>query len=89
MSASWDWKTNISEVVINKTTDAETDNPPPDVQSGTIFQGPLSDPQIYLYGGVTPSINQSFPQWQWPTTDQYTLYVARFTSISIVCNSSL
>lgn len=74
MSASWDWKTNISEVVINKTAAIETGNPPPNVQSGAFFQGPPNDPQIYLYGGVTPSINQSFQYWQWPTTNQYTLW---------------
>ena len=78
MSASWDWKTNISEVVINKTAAIETDNLPPNVQSGAFFQGPTNDPQVYLYGGVTPSINQSFPYWQWPTTNQYTLYVIPF-----------
>jgi hypothetical protein len=73
MSASWDWKTNISEVVINKSPDPATGNDPPNVQSGTIFQGPPNDPQIYLYGGVTPSINETFPYLQWPTTNQYTL----------------
>jgi hypothetical protein len=75
MSTSWNWKSNISEVAINKTVDAETGNPPPNVQNAAIFRGPVNDPQIYLYGGVTPSINQSFPGWQWPTTNQYTLYV--------------
>jgi hypothetical protein len=72
MTTSWDWKTNISEVVVNKSA-TTTGNYPPNVQSGALFQGPPDDPQIYLYGGATPSINQSFPKWQWPTTNQYTL----------------
>lgn len=76
MSASWDWKTNISEVAVNKTADLLTGNPVPDVQSAVLFQGAPDDSQIYLYGGVTPTINQSFPYWQWPTTNQYTLCVS-------------
>ena len=73
MSTSWDWKSNISEIAINLTTPLQTGNPVPRVQSAVLFQGAPDDPQIYLYGGVTPSINKSFPYWQWPTTNQYTL----------------
>jgi len=73
MSYSWNWKTNISEVLINKTVDQSTGNVVPIVQSGTVFQGLPDDPQVYLYGGVTPTLNRSFPGWQEPTTSQYTL----------------
>jgi hypothetical protein len=76
MRTSWDWKTNISEVAINNTGllgISPQGNPVPRVQSAALFQGAPGDTQIYLYGGVTPTINTTFPHWQWPTTNQYTL----------------
>ncbi len=73
-NSSWNWKCNISEVVITKTPPASTGNPVPEVQNGALFYGPPGDPQIYLYGGVTPSINTSFPNFQSDTTNQYTLW---------------
>ncbi|KAI0198287.1 hypothetical protein F4808DRAFT_263372 [Astrocystis sublimbata] len=74
LSASWDWKTNISEKIVEKTTALGTSNAIPVVQSGVLFQGNPSDPQIYLYGGVTSDINTSFVDWQPPTTSQYSLW---------------
>jgi len=74
MSTSWDWKTNISEVAINKTVALQTGNSVPNVESAVLFHGAPDDTQIYLYGGVTPTINKSYPYWQWPTTNQYTLW---------------
>ncbi len=74
MDTSWDWKTNISEQTINKTVALGTSNYVPRVQSGALFQGEPDDPQIYLYGGVTPDVNTSFTDFQAPTTNQYTLY---------------
>ncbi|KAK7754885.1 hypothetical protein SLS62_003199 [Diatrype stigma] len=74
MSTSWDWKTNISEKAINKTVALGTSNYVPKVQSGALFQGQPDDPQIYLYGGVTPDVNTSFTDYQAPTTNQYTLW---------------
>ena len=73
MRTSWDWKTNVSQSVINKTRDIGTENYVPNVQSGAFLHGRPDDPQIYLYGGVTPDVNTSFPEWQSPTTNQYTL----------------
>ncbi|KAF2964582.1 hypothetical protein GQX73_g8986 [Xylaria multiplex] len=74
LSVSWDWKTNISEKFVEKTAALGTSNLIPIVQSGALFQGNPNDPQIYLYGGVTPDINTSFADWQGPTTNQYTLW---------------
>ncbi len=76
MRTSWDWKTNVSEQVINKTVALGTSNYVPRVQSGALFHGGSGapdDPQIYLYGGVTPDVNTSFENFQAPTTNQYTL----------------
>ncbi|KAI1081449.1 hypothetical protein F5B20DRAFT_569830 [Whalleya microplaca] len=74
MSVSWDLKTNISEVAINKIVALGTSNPVPIVQSGALFHGMLDDPQVYLYGGMTPDSNTSFVDWQAPTTSQYALW---------------
>ncbi|KUJ15865.1 uncharacterized protein LY89DRAFT_586981, partial [Mollisia scopiformis] len=74
MNMSWDWESNITEAVINKTLDSPTGNPPPNIQNAALFRGPSQDLQVYLYGGITPSVNQSFPDLQYPTTNQYTLW---------------
>ncbi|CAJ2514047.1 Uu.00g021660.m01.CDS01 [Anthostomella pinea] len=74
LSKSWNWKTNISEVLINKTVALGTSNSIPKVQSGALFHGTPDDDQVYLYGGVTPDVNTSFADWQAPTTNQYTLW---------------
>jgi hypothetical protein len=89
MTASWDWKTNISEIVINKTADPRTGNPPPIVESAALYLGPQNDSQVYLYGGVTSTINQSFPNMQLPTTTQYTLYVQLFEGLDFLLRISL
>jgi hypothetical protein len=78
MTASWDWKTNISEVVINKTTDVQTGNSIPIVENAALFQSSKNDSRIYLYGGATSAINQTFPNLQGPMTTQYTLYGRHF-----------
>ncbi|KAI1342152.1 hypothetical protein F5Y15DRAFT_413419 [Xylariaceae sp. FL0016] len=72
MSLSCDWKTNVTEVVLNKTTDLQTPNDVPIVQPGALFRGLEDDLQIYLYRGVTPDINTSLPGFQAPTLNQYT-----------------
>lgn len=73
MSTSWNWKTNITETALNKTLALGTSNPVPVVQAGAFFHGSPNDSQIYLFGGVTPSVNTSFPGFQMPTTSQYIL----------------
>ncbi|KAJ8114875.1 hypothetical protein ONZ43_g4798 [Nemania bipapillata] len=74
LSVSWDWKTNISEKFVEKTSAIGTSNTIPVVQSGVLFQGSPDDPQIYLYGGVAPGINTSFVDWVGPITNQYALW---------------
>lgn len=75
MNTSWDWKTNISEVALNKTPALRSSNVVPIVESGVLYQGGLNDNQVYLFGGVTPDVNTSFQGFQWPTTSQYALSV--------------
>ncbi|KAH0538838.1 hypothetical protein FGG08_004614 [Glutinoglossum americanum] len=74
MSQSWDWKTNISEVVLPKSNNPQTGSPPPIVIDGALYQGGPGDKNIYLYGGTTSFWNTSFPNWQSPTSFQYSLW---------------
>lgn len=73
MTTSWDWKTNITETALSKTVALGTSNNVPVVQSGAFFHGEPNDSQIYMFGGVTPDVNTSFPGFQKPTTAQYIL----------------
>lgn len=73
MSTSWDWKSNITETALRKSVAPGTSNNVPIVQSGALFHGMPNDSQIYLFGGVTPDVNTSFPEFQTPTTSQYAL----------------
>ncbi|KAI9777407.1 MAG: hypothetical protein M1839_008920 [Geoglossum umbratile] len=74
MSVSWDWKSNISEVVIQKSANPLTGTDPPIVIDGALYQGGPGDDNIYLYGGTTSYWNTSFPDFQAPTSFQYSLW---------------
>lgn len=74
MGSSWDWKTNISETATLVKKSPSTGTLPPIVQNAALFHGGLNDETLYLYGGVTPTINTSFPNYQTVTADQYTLW---------------
>ncbi|KAL0259112.1 hypothetical protein SLS55_006617 [Diplodia seriata] len=56
MSGSWDWETNISISIWNKSV--STPSPPTSLR-GHLFQGLPEDPKIYLYGGADFSSNSS------------------------------
>lgn len=68
-------------MVYAKNPPAATGNVVPQVQNAALFQGSPSDSKVYLYGGVTPTINTSFPNWQTDTTDQYTLWGLETTTM--------
>lgn len=74
MSTSWDWKQNISQSLIKKGANPKTGTRPPQVVRGALYQGMASDDSIYLYGGTTSFANTSFPGFQGPNSEQYTLW---------------
>ncbi|KAI9684437.1 MAG: hypothetical protein M1829_002247 [Trizodia sp. TS-e1964] len=74
LSQSWDWKTNISEVALPKDANPRTGTKPPFVIRGALYQGNPKDTRIWLYGGTTSWINQSFPNFDEPSTSQYSLW---------------
>lgn len=74
LSTSWDWKANISETATNVTANPRTGSVPPQVISGTLYQGTQDDDSIYLYGGTTSYANVSFPGWQGPVVPTYSLW---------------
>ena len=74
MQQSWDWKTNLTEKVINQTANPQTGTLPPILSQGAVFSGPPSDPRVYIYGGTQSSINRSSETWYYPQPDTYTLW---------------
>jgi hypothetical protein len=74
MTSSWDWKSNISIVAVNKTANPWTGTPPPLVIQAALYAGSDQDENIYLYGGTVSYLNQSFPGFQWPYPAVYSLW---------------
>lgn len=74
MSQSWDWKTNISENALAKTPNPRTGTAPPVLSRGALFYGSANDSNIYLWGGTTSYWNTSFPGFEAPTSQQYSLW---------------
>ncbi|GAD96577.1 cell wall anchored protein [Paecilomyces variotii No. 5] len=74
MSTSWDWKSNISIVKVDKTANPQTGTFPPVVGHAALYRGGDSDNNIYLYGGTVDFTNTTFPGWQYPTSNQYSLW---------------
>ena len=76
MNQTWDWKSNVS---ISLRAKASNPNPrtgtaAPVLSDGALYSGPFNDNKIYLYGGTTSFINTSFPGYEIPYTDQYSLW---------------
>lgn len=77
LTKSWDWKSNISEVALNKSTNPNpsTGTAAPNLVNGVLYHGGADDPNIYLYGGTTSYWNVSFPGFQFPPpSQQYVLW---------------
>lgn len=74
MSTSWDWKSNVSIIKVNKTANPQTGTFPPLVGHAALYRGNESDNNIYLYGGTVDFTNTKFPGWQYPTSNQYSLW---------------
>lgn len=74
LSRSWDWKTNISEKALAKTSNPRTGTAPPVLSRGALFYGSADDSNIYLWGGTTSYWNTSFPGFEGPTPQQYSLW---------------
>ncbi|KIW24227.1 uncharacterized protein PV07_09955 [Cladophialophora immunda] len=76
MTASWDWKTNVS---ISQNARHESGSVsgmqwPVNVHDGSLFGGMDSSTTLYMFGGTTSSFNQSFPYFEIPPTTQYGLW---------------
>ncbi|OAL21572.1 hypothetical protein AYO22_07968 [Fonsecaea multimorphosa] len=76
MTASWDWKTNVS---ISQNPREESGSVPGmkwpvNLHDGSLFGGLESSTTLYMFGGTTSSFNQSFPNFEVPPTTQYGLW---------------
>ncbi|OAL30118.1 hypothetical protein AYO20_08921 [Fonsecaea nubica] len=76
MTASWDWKTNVS---ISQNARRESGSVagmqwPVNVHDGSLFGGMESSTTLYMFGGTTSGFNQTFPNFLVPPTTQYGLW---------------
>lgn len=74
MSDSWDWKVNITQKAIVKSTSTGSLLSVPNSIRGAAFSAPREDPKIYIYGGSTFSLNQSFQNYTGPPSDTRPLW---------------
>lgn len=65
---------NITTLVLDKTEDPDSGNMPPQVSNAVLLSGLPEDSRIWLYGGTTYWYNTSFPEFQGPTTQIYSLW---------------
>lgn len=79
MTQSWDWKTNISETLINKDANPSTGSTPPSLLRGAIYRGLPSDENLYIFGGSTSQLNGSFST-NYPDPSTYSLWSYNTTS---------
>ena len=80
LSQTWDWQTNISEVVLDKIANPKTGTPIPQVVDGTLYSGITDDSRIWLYGGTTSWWNTSFGNFTYPDSQMYSLWSYDTTS---------
>jgi hypothetical protein len=74
MRTSWDWYSNITQVLLPKKANPSTGTLPPFVIQGALYQGGFNDGNVYLYGGTTSYINTSFSGYVPPSSNQYSLW---------------
>ncbi|KAL9619329.1 MAG: hypothetical protein Q9160_006009 [Pyrenula sp. 1 TL-2023] len=74
LSNDWDSKAEVSLRMHSKATSSSVDDPIPVLMRGSFFAGAPNDNNIYLYGGTTSFVNTTFPDFQWPGSQQYVLW---------------
>lgn len=74
MMTSWDWRNNITVIAVNKTANLQTGTAPPLVVNAALYPGASNDTNIYLYRGTVSFVNTSFPGFEWPESEQYSLW---------------
>jgi hypothetical protein len=73
LTTSWDWKTNISIIGLQKTANPETGSMPPSYIRGSMYAGPATDPNIYIFGGTKSQLNKTFSN-SFPDPSTYSLW---------------
>jgi hypothetical protein len=73
LTTSWDWKTNISIIGIEKTANPNTGTSPPSLVRGGIYGGAPTDNNIYILGGTKSQLNSSFAN-VYPEPSTYSLW---------------
>jgi hypothetical protein len=74
MSRPWDTKTNFTEKRIGRFGNSLMGANPPNMVRGALFRGPPNDTKLYTFGGSTFLANETDPNWQAPSSDQFSLW---------------
>lgn len=74
MSDSWDANINLSETRIGRFGNSLMGSNPPNMVRGALYRGPINDSRIFTFGGTTFIANTTDPDWQAPSSDQYSLW---------------
>lgn len=74
MMTSWDWRNNITVIAVNKTANLQTGTAPPLVVNAALYPEASNDTNIYIYRGTVSFVNTSFPGFEWPESEQYSLW---------------
>ena len=76
MSASWDWKTNVS---ISQDARQESGSVagmkwPVNIHDGALFGGLANSTKLTMFGGTTSGFNESFPNYEVPPDTRYGMW---------------
>lgn len=76
MTASWDWKTNvsISQFARDESGSVAGMKWPVNVHDGALFGGLDGSSSLHMFGGTTSSFNQSFPNYEIPPDTRYGIW---------------
>ncbi|KAJ9607384.1 hypothetical protein H2200_008457 [Cladophialophora chaetospira] len=76
MSASWDWKTNVSISQYGKTESGSVAGMkwPVNIHDGALFGGLNDSSSLTMFGGSTSGFNQSFPNYLVPPDTRYGIW---------------
>ena len=74
MSRSWSADTNFTEKKVGRFGNSSMGSNPPNMVRGALYRGHTSDPRLYTFGGSTFLANESDPDWQPPSSDQYSMW---------------
>jgi hypothetical protein len=74
MSAPWDATTNFTEKRVGRFGNSAMGANPPNMVRGALYRGPAKDRRLFTFGGSTFLANNTDPDWDPPSSDDYSLW---------------